>query len=256
MSRVTTRPAFWVAVVVLSALSAVFAWRYFPEALPLINLDVKMSREQALDEAGEIAARLHLAADDAQRAVTFAHDGQTQNYVELEGGGKAAFTRLLSGEVYSPFTWAVRLFKPRETAEAHVRFRPDGTVDGFRRHVPEIAPGPALDDDASRAIAEASARGDWGVDFAPYKLLEQSRVQRPNGRVDHNFVYERNDVVLGEAHIRLRLTVSGDALTEVTRFVHVPEAFGRRFEELRSANNSIAFVASLAAGVLYFLGGC
>ena len=256
MSRITTRPAFWVAVVVLSALSAVFAWRYFPEALPLINLDVKMSREQALDEAGEIAARLHLAADDAQRAVTFARDGQTQNYVELEGGGKAAFTRLLSGEVYSPFTWDVRLFKPRETAEAHVRFRPDGTVDGFTRHVPEIAPGPALDDDAARAIAEASAHGDWAVDFAPYKLLEQSRVQRPNGRVDHTFVYERNDIVLGEAHIRLRLAVSGDSLTEVTRFVHVPEAFGRRFEELRSANNNIAFVASLAAGVLYVLGGC
>lgn len=255
-SRITTRPAFWVAVVVLSAISAVFAWRYFPEALPLINLDVKMSRERALDEAGTIAARLHLAPEDAQRAVIFAHDGQTQNYVELEGGGKAAFTRLLSGEVYSPFTWEVRLFKPRETAEVRVRFRPDGTVDGFNRHVPEIAPGPALDDDAARAIAEASARGDWGVDFAPFKLLEQSRVQRPNGRVDHTFVYERNDIVLGEAHIRLQLTVSGDALTEVTHFVHVPEAFGRRFEELRSANNNIAFVASLTAGVLYFLGGC
>ena len=34
MSGVTTRPSFWVAVVVLSVLSAVFAWRYFPEALP------------------------------------------------------------------------------------------------------------------------------------------------------------------------------------------------------------------------------
>jgi hypothetical protein len=256
MSRITTRPAFWAAFVLLSVVSAVLAWRYFPEALPLINLDVRMSREQALEEAGAIAERLHLAPADAQRAVIFAHDGQTQNYVELEGGGKSAFTRLLSGEVYSPFTWEVRLFKPRETAEAHVRFRPDGTVDGFKRYVPEIAPGPALDAAAARSIAETRAHADWGVDFEPYQLLEQSHLQRPNGRVDHTLVYERKDVVLGEAHIRLRLSVSGDALTEVTRFVHVPEAFGRRYEELRSANNNIAFVASLAAGVLYGLGGC
>jgi hypothetical protein len=256
MKGVTRQPAFWAAFVLLSALSAVLAWRYFPAALPLINLDVRMSREQAVEQAVAIAERLHLAEPDARRAVTFAHDGATQNYVELEGGGKPAFTRLLSGEVYSPFRWEVRLFKPRETAEVRVRFRPDGSVLGFTRYVPETAPGPAIDGAAARAIAEAGARADWGVDLAPYHLLEQSHTQRPNGRVDHTLVYERDDVALGEARVRLRLVVSGDALTEVAQYVHIPEAFGRHFEELRSANNTIAKVASLAAGALYFLGGC
>jgi hypothetical protein len=253
---ITTRPAFWAAFTLLSALSAVLAWRYFPEALPLINLEVRMSREQALEQAAALAGRLQLAAPDAQRAVVFAHDGTTQNYVELEAGGKPAFARLLSGEAYSPFRWEVRLFKPGETAEVRVRFKPDGSPYGFTRYVPETAPGPALDAAAARSIAEAHARNDWGVDFAPYKLLEQSRVQRPNRRVDHTFVYERDDVVLGDGRIRMQLTVSGDALTGVTHFVHVPEAFGRRYEELRSANNAIARIASLSAGVLYGLGGC
>ena len=45
---------------------------------------------------------------------------------------------------------------------------------------------------------EARARLDWAIDFGPYRLLEQSRVERPNGRVDHAFVYEREDVKLGE----------------------------------------------------------
>jgi hypothetical protein len=255
-SAITTRPAFWVAFTLLSAISAALAWRYFPEALPLVNLDVRTSREQALEQAAAIADRLHLAAHDAHRAAVFAHDGTTQNYVELEAGGKPAFARLLSGEVYSPYWWEVRLFKPRETAEARVRFKPDGSLYGFTRYVPESAPGPALDATAARSIAEARARADWAADLAPYKLLEQSRLQRPNGRVDHTFVYEREDVVLGDARIRMQLVVSGDALTGVTYFVHVPEAFGRRYEELRSANNTIARVASLAAGVLYGLGGC
>jgi hypothetical protein len=254
-SAVTRKPAFWVAFALLSAVSAVLAWRYFPAALPLINLDVRMSREQAVEQAAAIAERLHLAAPDAQRAVMFAHDGTTQNYVELELG-KPAFTKLLSGDVYAPYRWEVRLFKPRETAEARVRFKPDGSVYGFNRYVPEAAPGPALDAAAARAIAEASAHADWGVDFGRYKLLEQSRTQRPNGRVDHTLVYERSDVELGDARVRLQLTVSGDALTEVSPFVHVPEAFERRYDELRSANNTIAKAASLSAGILYGLGGC
>jgi hypothetical protein len=256
LSGITQRPTFWAAFALLSAVSALLAWRYFPAALPLINLDVRMSREQALEQAAATAERLQLAPRDAQSAAVFTHDGTTQNYVELEAGGKSAFSRLLSGEVYAPFRWEVRMFKPGETAETRVRFRPDGSLYGFSRYVPEIAPGPALDAAAARAIAEAGARTDWGVDFAPYKLLEQSRVQRPNRRVDHTLVYERDDVTLGEARVRLQLVVSGDTLTEVTHFVHVPEAFGRRFAELRSTNNTIARVASLSAGVLYVLGGC
>ncbi|MDQ2963068.1 MAG: CPBP family intramembrane metalloprotease [Pseudomonadota bacterium] len=256
MSGITKRPAFWVAFALVSALSAALAWRYFPEALPLINLDVKMSREQAVEHAAAIADRLHLAAPEARRASSFTHDGTTQNYVELEAGGKPAFARLLSGEVYAPYRWEVRLFKPGQTAEARVRFKPDGAVYGFARHVPEDEPGASLDTVVARTIAEARARSDWALDFGPYRVLEQSRVERPNGRVDHAFVYEREDVKLGDARIRMRLTVSGDALSEITHFVHVPEAFGRRFQEMRSANNAIARVASLAAGVLYGLGGC
>ena len=51
MSGITRRSAFWVAFALVSAASALLAWRYFPEALPLINLDVKMSRDQALEQA-------------------------------------------------------------------------------------------------------------------------------------------------------------------------------------------------------------
>ena len=76
-----------------------------------------------------------------------------------------------------------------------------------------------------------------------------------SGRVDHQFVFER-DEALGDARIRLQLVVSGDELTKVLPFVHVPEAFERRFEEMRSANNAIAGIASITAGLLYGLVGC
>ena len=185
MKGITRNPAFWIVFALISAVAGVYAWHYFPQALPLINLEVKMSREEALQRAADIADRLHLIAPGARDAALFAHDGATQNFVELEAGGKPAFTRLLSGEVYAPYRWEVRLFKPGETAEARIRFKPDGTPYGFTRKLPETEPGAALDAEAARAIAERSARTDWQIDFSRYKLIEQSQSERPSHRIDH-----------------------------------------------------------------------
>src|SRR5690349_14550032 len=256
MKGITRNPAFWIVFALISAVAGVYAWHYFPQALPLINLEVKMSREEALQRAADIADRLHLIAPGARDAALFAHDGATQNFVELEAGGKPAFTRLLSGEVYAPYRWEVRLFKPGETAEARIRFKPDGTPYGFTRKLPETEPGAALDAEAARAIAERSARTDWQIDFSRYKLIEQSESERPSRRIDHALTYERTDEKLGDGRVRLQLLVSGDALTGLTHFVYVPEAFTRRYAEMRSANNTIANVAALSVGVLYALGGC
>jgi hypothetical protein len=139
MNGSTREPAFWIVFAVISALSGVFAWRYFPAALPLINLDVKMTRGEALARAAAIADHLDLAPAGAQRAVVFSHDGATQNFVELEAGGKPAFTQMLNGALYSPYWWEVRLFKPGETAEARVRFRPMARLR-ITRKVPESPP--------------------------------------------------------------------------------------------------------------------
>ena len=256
---VTRRPAFWVAYALLAA----SRWRSrgssfrsrFRSSISTSRLRVPrpLRRREAL------AARMMLAPDGAQSAARFAHDGATQNYVELEGGGKAAFAALVEGDLYAPYWWEVRIFKPGEVNEATIRFRPDGASNGFVRRLPEAyvrdAATKALAPDAARALGEERAKADWNLDLAPYVLLEQSEQTRPTGRVDHAFVYERA-AKLGEARIRLRLTVAGDELVEIAPHVHVPESFERRFRELRSANDTIAGIAGLSAGLLYGIGGC
>jgi hypothetical protein len=256
MTEITRRPVFWIAFAVISAASGTFAWRFFPQALPLINLDVRMTRDDAIDRASALAGKLDLAPVDAHRAALFNHDGATQNFVELEAGGKPRFAELLTGTIYSPYWWEVRLFKPGETSEARIRFRPDGSPDGFQLRLPEAEPGAALDATAARAIAESRARQDWAIDLAPYRLLEQSDARRSGGRVDHGFVYERVQETLGDGRFRLRLSVAGDRLVDISHYVYVPEAFSLRFQEMRSTNELIAKVASLVAAALYGIAGC
>src|SRR5205823_10536403 len=137
------------AYAALAALAMVIAWRLFPLAIPLVNLDIKLARHEALAKAEALGRKFELAPPGARTAVRFAHDNATQNYVELEGGGKAVFAALVAGDVYAPYWWEVRLFKPGEVDEATLRFRPDGSLYGFTAKRPETSvPG----DPARRAL--------------------------------------------------------------------------------------------------------
>lgn len=253
------KPSFWIAYVLVALASLALAWQLFPLAIPLVNLDITMTRDDALAKAEALAAHRKLAPEGARTAIVFNQDTVTQSYVELEGGGKPAFARMVAGREYSPYWWDVRVFKAGAIEEALIRFKPDGRLDGFTRRVAETyvrdPATMALAPDAALALARAEAARDWDIDFGPYRLLDQSQQTRPNGRVDHRFVFERGEQI-GEARIRLQLVVTGDELTQVLPQVFVPESFQRRFEELRSANKAISGIASITAGVLYGLVGC
>jgi hypothetical protein len=251
----TRRPAFWIVFALASIGSAIVAYRLFPRAFPIVSLDIRMDREAALREARRLADGQHLGPSGYRQAASFELDEDVQTFVELEGGGKDAFARLMRDRLYAPYTWRVRHFKERETNETTIRFEPDGTPYGFTEHLSEDAPGTTIAADEARRVAESTASTVWHADLSPYQLVEQSQERKPLGRVDHRLVYERRDQQLGEGRYRLRLVVSGDRLTELTYFVRIPEAFQRRYEEMRAANNAIGAGSTIAMIVLYGVGG-
>ena len=126
-------------------------------------------------------------------------------------------------------------FRESETNETLIRFTPQGKPYGFVEKLPEDDPGAALSADSARDIAEPAAAGDWQIDLTAYVLVEQSQEVRTGGRIDHTLVYERPSVQVGDGQYRLRLVVGGDKLTELSHFIKVPEAFSRRYTEMRSA---------------------
>ena len=191
------RPAFWIALAVLSAAGTLLGIRYFPQAFSILSLDLTMDRGRALDEARAIAARDRLGPAGFRQAASFGGDEEAQTFVELEGGGKDAFTRMLRDHLYAAYTWQVRHFKEGDPNETTIRFTPDGRPYGFVEKLKEDAPGAALDASAARAIAERDATAKWNVDLARFSLVEQAQERRPSGRVDYTFIYERTDATLG-----------------------------------------------------------
>ena len=249
------RPAFWIALALLSAASTLIGIRFFPQAFSILALDIAMDRGRALDEARAIALRDRLGPPDFQQAASFAGDDEAQTFVELEGGGKDAFTRMLRDQLYAAYTWRVRHFKDGDPNETTIRFTPEGRPYGFRETLKEDAPGAALDASAARAVAERDAEAKWNAGLARFTLVEQGQERRPSGRVDHTFTYERSDATLNEGRSRLTLVVSGDRLTAVDHFVKIPEAFTRRYASMRSANELIGIGATAGLALLYVIGG-
>ena len=252
----TRKSLFWVLLTAASLLAAWVSFRHFPQAFPLVNLEISMDRASALEKAGVLAERFGWGPEGFQQAASFGSDSTLQNFVELEGGGKPAFNRMLSGTLHAPYTWGVRHYRQKKTTETAVFFTPSGLPFGFREKLPEDQAGVTLTAEAARHQAESSAQADWQVDLSSYRLVEQSQEVRPSGRVDHTLVYEHPLEDIGEGRYRLRLTVSGDRFTELTRFVKIPEGFLRRYQEMRSANSTIGTVGSAAMVLLYILGGC
>jgi hypothetical protein len=244
----------WSIFVLTSIGATFFSIHYFSHAFPIVNLDIRMSRAQALASSTVLAKQHNLGPSTYKQAALFSTDSTVQTYVELEAGGAKAYNEMVTGSLYTPYTWQVRHFQPGETNELITAFKPDGTRYGFAEKIAENKPGAALNPEQAEEIARKEATEKWFINFNEYTRVEISKESRPNGRIDHTFVYERPDVRIGKATYRLRLVVSGDKLTTLAHFVKVPEEFIHHYQEMRSANNTVAHGAQLAMLLLYMIG--
>ena len=252
------KPAFWILLAAGALGCALLSFRLFPLAFPIVSLDIRLDRPGALRAAQQLAAAQHWGPSGSVRDVaSFGVDSEAQSFVELEGGGRDAFTGMMRDGLFSPYTWRVRRFQEGEVNQTTVWFKPGGELYGFVEKLREDAPGPSIASDAARAIAErAAAAAPWGIRLEQFTLVETAQEVRPGGRTDHTFTYERPDRKVGEGRYRLRLVVGGDRLTELIHFIKIPQAFTRRFEHMRSTNNAIATGSAFTMLLLYLGVGC
>jgi membrane protease YdiL (CAAX protease family) len=247
--------ALWVIFAVLALGAGALGLRYLPVAFPVMQIDLQMDREGALRAARELEERRGLAPSGYRQAASFTQaDALAQTYFELEAGGPEVVARLEEEGLYRPYEWEVRHYRAGEAREVSYRFTAGGEPHGFSLRLPEDEPGAALGRAEARALAEAEAAAG-GIDLSRYVLVESAQDERPGGRVDHGFVYERTGVPVGEARFRLRLGVAGDQLSQVRHFVQVPEAFERQYREMRSANEAVAILTVLLSLLLFVVGG-
>lgn len=246
----------WIMCCIISCAGIWFTYTYFHKAIPIFDLTISMDRDDALKAAQQFASQFNVGPEKYRQAAVFNTDQEIRNFVELEGGGSKQLVAITEQGLYSMYTWKVRHFAENNPHECTITFKPDGTLYGFYEYIPEDAPGEALSENEARNIAQTSARESWSIDLSPYALIEHTQITRPNERIDHTFTYERTDQTIGNATYRLTINISGNKVTQVAHHVNIPESFNRRYENMRSSNNTIMQISSFLSTFLYMILGC
>jgi len=249
------KPIFWIFASLLFVAGLYYSAKVFPKAFAILNVELKMDRESAFSKAESLSNTNNWGPKDYNQAATFYHDSPTQNFVELDAGGSDKVVMLMKDDLYHFYTWKVRHYKELDPNEAIITFTPSGKFYGFKEILSESQKGASLSQDNARKIAENFVQMNTSIELSSYKEIEASEEVMPSARVDHTFVYERSDAAIGDGSFRLKTMVSGDKVSEIKHYIKIPETFTRRFEEMRSANNTIASTASMAMFLLYGFGG-
>ncbi len=245
------KKATWIILISLSIISIVGFWKYFDKVFPIINLTITMDRHEAEKKAIEFAQKNEFEVNGYDVALQFKENGMLQAFVELEGGGKQVFKDMISNGYHQPYQWAVRFYKPDTINELHVHFTPDGKLNEFLAKIPESEKGSALNKDQALKIALDKV-AEINVDMSCYCLVEHNTTEQPSGRVDHTFVYEREDITLEKGVYRIKLKVFGDKFSGLERSVKIPDEFVRRYQQMFADNKLIASVGQNIAIFLYF----
>src|SRR5438105_2971825 len=148
----------------------------------------------------------------------------------------------------------MRWFRSGVKEEERMAISPLGDLVGFRSVVAEQSPGASLSLEEARRVA-LDFLASRGLPAAALTPIEASPVARPKRR-DWSFVDEKAGVRFAGATVRYATTVSGDRVTAFRELVHVPEAWTRDYDRLRSKNEAAGQVATfgLIVTVLAMLG--
>ena len=246
----------WIVFASICILFTFTAYKLFPNAFTILNIDLSMSREDALSKASDLSKKLNIGPDDYYQVTTFGVDSKAQNFIELDQGGATKFNEIaVEKKYYEAYTWKIRHYKPENVNESWIMFTPQGEFYGFSEVLSDDFFIESLSEIEALEFAVNEAEKLY-VNFSNYVLVEKSQDKKPSNRIDHTFVYKRNDISLGdEGEYRLKLVVSGSKLTTVQRYIKIPEAFSMRYEEMRSANNTIAAIANYGILLFYIIGG-
>ena len=231
----------------IAVVAAALAVWLFPRAYPIIALEQSLTRDVALVRADSFFRAHSIAPAGARTAVRFEGNDSLRTFVELFAGGADSLNALVRGDDVAPFTWSVRAFVPDNPREARVDFAPDGRIIGFERKLAEADRRPTVSADSGRRLAE-QVLDSWIDDRARgWRLVSSSyETKKTSSRVDRTYTFERTDRRIGGAPIRAEAVIAGDTPARLRPFVEIPESFRRRYGEMRSWNQLLTLLATVA----------
>ena len=228
------------------AVGAAITLALFRRAFPEASIEFRVNREQARAVAEKLLQDRSRQIAGNRFAGRFGVEEEPKVYLERELGLEKAGA--FYGKDAKVWRWEMRWFQSGVKDEEKVAITPEGDLAAFESVRKDDAPGPRPSEEEARAVSQRflALRGLAGN----LKPIEKTPISRPN-RTDWVFVDERAGFTMGEATVRYRTTVSGGQVSAFQELVHVPEAWTRAYQKLRSKNNAANLAGNFALFVTF-----
>ena len=225
-----------------ASVTALLFRRAFPEA----SIEFRVNRNEARHLAETLLAQRGRNIAGARFAGQFDVDETAKVYLERELGLERAIR--IYGRDAKIWQWQMRWFRSGVQEEERVTLSPLGELIGFRSVLKEDAPGGRPTREEARAIA-LRFLASRGLPEAALTPIEATPAARPN-RTDWTFVDEKMGVRFADATVRYSTTVSGGRIAGFRDIVHVPQAWQRDYDRMRSRNTLVAAAATISYALL------
>jgi hypothetical protein len=209
-------------------------------------------RDEAMDIAIKALAARGFTAGPPWRVLPVPDDGSggPQEFVSETAG--EARRKALAGAFLPLPRWNVRV----ATFEGDVALRaeewnvfvtPSGEARPIIHELPEARPGASLDEPTARALAHRALADRLHLDAGRGDVKEISaEPKKLPARIDWAFTFVDTTVPpLPKGEPRVQVSIGGDEVTAVSRFVFVPEDWERQASSVNTRNLILQVVTSL-----------
>jgi len=211
----------------------VFYVTHSKKVFPSASIDMSIPRSSIQSTARDWAVKLGYNPAKSITATVFTFDDDAKTFLEYEMGTERA-NALMKNEV-PVWYWGTRFCQPLSHEEFDTWISPQGRLFAFEHIVPNDKAMPSISDGEARTKAMEFARTAGGVDVSGFKTVVEAAEAQP-ARVDHSFSWEDPSHSYNGAKLRVHVAVSGNQVTAFNHFLYVPEAWTRKFKELRSTS--------------------
>jgi len=245
MNKIKKETFFWVFAGLAGLIIFVL---YFNYAFPIASIDIRLSKDEIVKRAEGYIREQGFSLKGYQRSILFDSDYSASIYLQKTQGIKKS-NELIAGGLPVWF-WGLRWFKELEKQGFYCDVDPaTGKIVNFKYSVLDDAEGASLTEKEAMAIAQAKVK-EQGLDIKEYELKENNLKKQKN-RTDYHFVWQKKDYSIGEAHLRVAVSIYGDKLGFFGRYLDIPEEFSRDLKKSLSVGQVLSMITAIFMFLLF-----
>lgn len=237
---------FLSSLAVLAIVSVAYYMKYSPQAFPQYGVEFNLTKEDALVKSQQFLEKDLGISTSEYKNVTVLTSTQEQDdantYLDRELGAEK--TGVLANNDVNLWAFSSRFFKPLQQEEYYVDFLPNGRFAGFKKVIPESDAGATLTERDAREVADKFIASATQYSLNDWHEVDYKTEVRP-ARLDHVFVFEKNDWKAKDATYRMEIDVYGNEVGKYMEFLKVPEAWVLDWETQRSQNDLAKMIADV-----------